>query len=154
MRTTPVRTWPWAILEFGLRVSIIPLNITPRHNLPTTVSVISHEEFTRPFKELYLLYFERNFSLGWLKDMIWIIFRQKILFARVNGRSCDHRDPWLEWPLFEHLLLGIKHQKVSECSPWVFQEIYSLFFFYLSMCAAQRIQLKTGILYWIVINLR
>ena len=59
---TMTETWAGAILEIGLRVGLIPLNVTPWHVLLSICLSFIHEEFRKLFKELYLLYFVENFA--------------------------------------------------------------------------------------------
>ena len=53
---------PGAILEIGLRMSVIPLNVKPQGTSWPYFSVYTHYESKSLFKELYLPYYVQNFD--------------------------------------------------------------------------------------------
>ena len=66
---------PGAILETGLRVGVVHLNITSRRVLQTKLlPAFTHLEF----RSLYILNFVQNFVLDWFEGIKHLIFCQKI----------------------------------------------------------------------------
>ena len=70
---------PGAILETGLRVGVVHVNITSRRVLQTKLlPAFTHLEFRSLFKQLYILNFVQNFVLDWFEGIKHLIFCQKI----------------------------------------------------------------------------
>ena len=54
--------WSGAILEISLRVGVIPLNVTSQHVSQAIFQANTHKEFRSLYKELYLVYFVKNYA--------------------------------------------------------------------------------------------
>ena len=91
-----------AILEIGLRVGVIPLNMTSRHVLLINFLIFYSWRVQKPLQRTLPAIFCTKLRLINCVRLVWrhkTTNCQQLLFVQVKGWYRDHRNLKLEWPL-------------------------------------------------------